>query len=55
MPDKYAIIRIRYNPETDDYDEIPTIWDADTRGEAEGIVARLNAWTEGDCFTIASI
>jgi hypothetical protein len=59
MPSKYIIIRIRHNPGTNDYDEIPTIWDADTKEEAEGIAARLNARTEAgledDCFTIASI
>ena len=59
MSDKYIIVRVRYNPETDDYDEIPTMFDADTREEAGGIAARLNARTEAgleeDSFTVISI
>lgn len=58
MPDKYLILRIRYNPETDDYDEFPTIFGADTREEANGIAIRLNARTEAgledDSFVVVS-
>jgi len=58
MFEKYLILRIRHNPETDDYDELPTIFDADTKEEAEGIAARLNAryeaGLEDDSFTVVS-
>ena len=59
MFEKYLILRIRYNPETEDYDEIPTMFDADTRVEADGIATRLNerhqAGLEEDSFAVISV
>jgi hypothetical protein len=57
--EKYIIVRLRYNSETEDYDQFPTIFGADTHEEAEAIVACLNARNEAgleeDCFAIESV
>ena len=49
---RFVILRVRYNPDTDDHDFLPTIWGADTREETKAIAERLAEMDGQDSFTV---
>ena len=48
----FLIKRVRYNPATDEYDFLPTIFSADTREEADAIADCLTNMDEEDSFIV---
>ena len=50
----FKIVRIRYNPETDDIDLLPTTFSTDTEEEARALCLTLERYDAEDAFTYKS-